>query len=483
MKKLKFFLLLDTLDEQEVAAFHKYLKRMYKGEESALKIFEYARKLYPKPWDAQKLDMEYAYRKIFRSALNAQERNRKKMLNSLSDLYLWLKDFLLTQKVCSDSLESQVLWLQILHQRRLKEEFARQATGLYTAVGTAPAKGTKIYFRDIAASYFQFKHLTAIRPSLNSSTLQECWDIMTLNTEIIKLKMACEMNTAKKVRPVELAPEARAVLLASGEKRLAKSKLLLRIYKAIDAFILTEREEYFSEVERALFEQADQLDPDELHGILSYLHNFAAAQIRAGKEYIYASKLHLLNQFGLQHSFFTLQGEMSTTQFTNIVNAACAVKDFDWAKLFVEDQLQLVSDKLRDKTRSLSLAIIYFEQANYHEVLTCLGSKDYQDIHYIIRSRLLILRSYFELHEDVEKTLDYCIAFEAQLLRYRKPKTGAVEAALEFVRVCKMILQEKTDKKSLLKRITENANLYLRNWLITQVTHYKGRSAAAKRRK
>ena len=142
-----------------------------------------------------------------------------------------------------------------------------------------------------------------------------------------------------------------------------------------------------------------------------------------------------------------------------------------------------MSDKLRDKTESLSLAIIYFEQANYQEVLKCLEAKDYQDIHYIIRSRLLILRSYFELQEDVEKNLDYCIAFEAQLLRFRKPKTGAVEATLEFVRVCKMILQEKADKTILLTRITENANLYLRNWLLKQVTHYKGRSAPPKRRK
>lgn len=483
MKKLKFFLLLDTLDEQEVAAFHKHLKRTYKGEDSALKIYEYARKLFPKPWDTQKLDMEYAYRKIFRTALTAQERNRKKMLNSLSDLYLWLKDFLLTQKVCSNSLESQVLWLQILHNRGLKDEFARQATDLYTEVGTTPEKDTKTYLRDLAAGYFQFQHHFSVRPSPPVSALQECLDVMNLNTEIIKLKMTCEMNTAKKVRPLELDPEAMAVFLAAREKRMVKSRLLLRIYKGIDALILTEQEEYFNEVEHLLFEQAENLDPGELHGILSYLHNFAAAQIRAGKEHIYAPKLHRLNQFGLQHSFFTLKGEMSPTQFTNIVNAACTVKAFDWAKSFVEDQLHLISDKLRDKTQSLSLAIIYFEQANYREVLTCLGAKDYQDIHYIIRSRLLILRSYFELQEDVEKTLDYCIAFEAQLLRYRKPKTGAVEATLEFVRVCKMILQEKTDKTSLLMRITENANLYLRNWLMTQVTHYKGRSAPPKRRK
>lgn len=483
MKKLKFFLLLDTLEEGEVIAFHKYLKRVHRGEDTAIKIFEYIRKLFPKPLDKQKLDMEYAYRKIFRERITEKERNRKKMLNSLSDLYLWLKDFLLTQKVCSNSLESQALWLQILHKRGLKEEFARQAAGFYTQVGTPPEKGTKMYMRDMAAGYFQFQHLFSVRPSPPISALQECLDVLNLNAEIIKLKMTCEMNTAKKVRPLELDPEAMAVFLVAREKRMAKSRLLLRIYKGIDALILTEQEDDFNAVEHLLFEQAENLDPDELHGILSYLHNFAAAQIRAGKEHIYAPKLHRLNQFGLKHSFFTLKGEMSPTQFTNIVNAACTVKDFDWAKLFVEDQLQLVSDKLRDKTRSLSLATIYFEQANYREVLKCLEAKDYQEIHYIIRSRLLILRSYFELQEDVEKNLDYCIAFEAQLLRFRKPKTGAVEATLEFVRVCKMILQEKADKTILLTRITENANLYLRNWLLKQVTHYKGRSAPPKRRK
>ncbi|MBK8427053.1 MAG: hypothetical protein IPL27_14255 [Lewinellaceae bacterium] len=253
MKKLKFFLLLDTLNEQEVSAFHKYLKRMYKGEESALKIFEYARKLFPKPWDKQKLDMEYAYRKIFRTALTAEERNRKKMLNSLSDLYLWLKDFLLTEKVCSNSLESQALWLQILHKRGLKEEFARQAAGFYTQVGTPPEKGTKMYMRDLVAGYFQFQHLFSVRPSPPIGALQECLDVLNLNAEIIKLKMTCEINTAKKVRPLKLDPEVMSVFLAAGEKKMAKSRLLLRIYKGIDALILTGREEHFNEVEHFAF--------------------------------------------------------------------------------------------------------------------------------------------------------------------------------------------------------------------------------------
>ena len=65
MKNSKFFTLLGTLTIEEVPAFHKYLRQLHGGEKVALKVFEYARKLYPRFEDQKKLDIEYAYRKLF----------------------------------------------------------------------------------------------------------------------------------------------------------------------------------------------------------------------------------------------------------------------------------------------------------------------------------------------------------------------------------------------------------------------------------
>ena len=94
----------------------------------------------------------------------------------------------------------------------------------------------------------------------------------------------------------------------------------------------------------------------------------------------------------------------------------------------------------------------------------------------------MILWIYKHLRED-DKIFGYCDAFEAQLGRHRKPKTQAVEAALAFVQIFRMLLQEKVEKQDLIDRIQKTPNLYYRAELLEQAASYKGRYATRKRRK
>ena len=149
MQNLKFFSLLHTLTQGEVSAFHKYLKQVHGGEEIAIKVFEYSKKLYPTLRNTKKLEMNYAYRKIFGAKIAEQEINRKKMLNTLYDLHSWLKDFLLLEKACSDSWESQVLWLGILRDRGLEDQLAKHTTRFYEETIAQPKKRSRDFIGSI----------------------------------------------------------------------------------------------------------------------------------------------------------------------------------------------------------------------------------------------------------------------------------------------------------------------------------------------
>ncbi|MFN0037816.1 MAG: hypothetical protein ACKVUS_22360 [Saprospiraceae bacterium] len=486
MQKLKFFTLLRTLTEKEVQAFHKQLKQLHGGEEIALRVFEYAKRLHPDFRDGKKLDMAYAYSKIFGADLAENENNRKKMLNALSDLHLWLKDFLLSEKVRLNSLESQVLWLGILQERGLGDDFSKLSARFYTEVSAYLKRDIKGFMRDMVAAYFYYQHLTWAMPLPDVGAIQQCMDTLELCTETIRLKMACEMASLKKVRPSEpTASKASPRSLEPPETHAAKSPPLLLLYREIHQLLMTEEEAHYTRLEAMLAEYADQIDPAELHGILRYMHNYAAMQIRIdkGKEAVFGKKVHQLNKFGLQHDFFTQKGAMSVTEFTNIVNAACSVKDFVWANSFVAEQSRFLPDDIRQDTMLLANAIILFEKKHFKQTLQLLRLTEFRDIHYAIRSRALILRSYVELREDADTILDYCSSFEALLRRNRKPQTGAVEATLEFIRVLKMLLLGKADKQALLERIEQTPNLYFRTWLRAQAEGYEAKYAARKQSK
>ena len=69
MQRLKFLSLLKKLTKQELEDFHRYLKRYHRREKIALRVFEYLIRFYPDFEHKEKLGLEYAYQKIFKTDL------------------------------------------------------------------------------------------------------------------------------------------------------------------------------------------------------------------------------------------------------------------------------------------------------------------------------------------------------------------------------------------------------------------------------
>ncbi len=480
MQTLKLFTLLRTLEKEEVSAFRKYLKQRHGGEAIAGQVFDYIRKFYPGFRDDKKLEMTYAYQQIFGSPMSAQADERKKMLNTLSDLHTYLKEFLLAEKIRDDTLESQALWLGILQERELQTEFSRQAARFYTATKAVPQKGSNSYLMEMVACYFQQQHLAVVRPKPDWNALQEClarWDTCA---ETIRLKMICQIANYSKVS-LSSAPDAPNPFQPLALPDTRPDDFLLWLYQNTYQLIVTEQEAYYNQLETTLAELADQLDPDELHGLIGYLHNYAATQIRKGKSAIFSLKAHQLNQLGLKHNFFIQKGILSDRQFANIVQMACTAKDFDWAASFIRDQSRFLADEVREDSIRLAQAIVHYEKNEYEQARQLIGATEFRDIHHVMRSKMMILWIYRHLEEDEDKILSYCDAFKTQLGRY--PQTEAVEAVLAFVQIFRILQMERVEQSVLIERIEKAPFLYNKPRLLEEAVRYKGRYVPRKRKK
>ena len=157
MEKSKFITLARTLTPDELPAFHKYLRQLHGGEKIALQVFEYVRKHTFGSKDEKKIQIEYAYPKIFKETLS--DTNRKKILDALSDLHLWLKDFLLAQKLDNGSVENQIIWLDILQERGLHDDYSRQLSRFYTKIKEEPKKDAKKYLVEMVAGFSQYQQI------------------------------------------------------------------------------------------------------------------------------------------------------------------------------------------------------------------------------------------------------------------------------------------------------------------------------------
>lgn len=479
MEKLKLFTLLKKLKTDEVSAFHKHLKQLRGKASIPIRVFDYARKLHPDFKDKKKMDIDYAYRKIFGKPDLDPDAGQTNLFNTLSDLYLLLREFLIAEKIRKDKRMSELLWLDFLQERGFKVPFAKQTGALYEKMTTQSRVLSESYMKNAGTALLQFKALAQNTKSPDIEAMQQCLDILKIYIETIQVKMECQLATVKKLRPASPEEEGDKVQKEPEhitQDAMQKHSLLLEVYKDIREMIEHDDEDLFNKIEKTFIEYIDRIEIDELQNMMGYLRNFIAGKLRKDRNSPWAAKLHQLNRFRLQYDPYARRGIMTITQFTNIVNTACAVGEIVWAESFVAEYGSQLPANIQDAAVKLSEATILFEKKKFEEVIDLLNSIQQADIKEIVdemRFRMLMLRCYFELKRKSDFITHYCIAFEAMLLRANKPKKEHVEAALEFVRICKMILKMNTNKEKLIELIKGKPMLYVGNWLIEQAEKYK----------
>ncbi len=473
MQKLKFLSLLKKLARQELDGFHRYLKQYHRREKIALRVFEYLIRFYPDFVAKEKIRLEYVYQKIFKTDFGNGDHAQKKMLNTAFDLHKWLKEFLIVSKVQQNQPLQQTIWLSILQERGMKEEFSRKAAAFYQQTRNAPFKTPADAFPNWMASYFHREHLSWDKPLTHAKVIQQCTETMTGCWEIMRLKMACEMTLVKRFTNQALTHQVRE---ATDFQQVGLS-ILKDIYEALWQLTDSGEEAHFVRLESLLKQHGEHVDLKELEGIIRYAYNFTADQSRHNEEAIHYERTHRLNKIGLAYGVFSLDGHLTSPAFCNMVTVACHVKDFEWASGFIRDYSHILLENKRQEATLLAQAILAFETGKFQEVLYLLEPVRFEDHLDILRSKSLLLRSYYELHADQDIILDTCAYLES-FLRRSSPKTEAIKALLTFILILKRLVVQKSSKKVIIDRIEKAPMLYCKNWLLEKTMQYKARYAA-----
>lgn len=468
MNDLKFLTLLRTLDDKELSAFNKYLKQAHGNEQIALSLFAYILKFYPGLRDEKKLDLDYAYRKVFKKELGEE---RKNALNTLSDLHTWLKHFMLSEKATKAPLESQALWLSILWERGLEAEFARLFARLQTETDALSKMSATDYMRDMIVNHFKCYYSTGDKLDRDGELIRQYEDALDMFYVVTKFKIACEKANRRNVLSLPLEPEVTLAHIDFSEIPAYEQQPLLLLYREVYQLVALHREDSYDRIEAMLPEYAEKVAPAELHRIVSYLYNYASSQTRKDRNEFW-EKMHWLNKFGVEHAVFVREGGMSVTQFNNIVSIACNMRDVDWASWFIKSQSHFLPEHLREEATILADATISFEKKEYDKILKALEGREFKELLDKIRSRAMILRTNYELGDKDDRLWDSCTVFEAFLRRHEREKIEAVVAALNFTGILKMLAWRTVDKDKIISDIESKQPLYFKPWLLEKANDY-----------
>jgi len=467
-QNLKLFSLIRTLSVEEQIAFQKHLKRVHREDTVALSVFAYYKHFFLKGGREEKMDPSYAYQKVFGAEVSDTEHARKKILNTLSDLYLCLKDFLLAHKMRSDTLEAQLLWLDVLQERGLNNESHKLATRIYENTCKKVLLDSTACHQQISAGHSYKSLVINGKSTPDFQALAECTHRIKQSTDILSLKMACEILTYQKTHPHEV------------ESAQGPVQPLFILYQRIFALLSTNQEKEFHQAVSLLKEYANYISLDETLNILRFLHNYVAQKIRSGQDREWVKELHELNKISLQKDMITPKSNMSLTYFCNIVNTACAAQEIEWAHTFIADYKHFLPESERAESILLAQAIIEFEQKNFKKALQITENLQFKHFQHVARSKAIKLKSLYELDPSDDKIWDHCLSFEVYLLRHRTPKTEFIEATLSFIRLFKLFMSKKLSKDQLLNKIETTPTLYFKSWLLEKARHYKARHTKQK---
>ena len=160
--------------------------------------------------------------------------------------------------------------------------------------------------------------------------------------------------------------------------------------------------------------------------------------------------------------------------------------------VFIDDYRDELQPEARNNAYTFNLAAYYYETEQYTEVLSLLGDVTYSDLRYVLGSKALLLRTYFDLGEN--ESLNHLVdSFRMYLLRNKLMADVRRAGYYNLFQMTKKLAnlrerltywgQEKWSKQfeKLAAQIYNGDRIFNKSWLLSRVDRLAKMSSGEKK--
>ena len=175
---------------------------------------------------------------------------------------------------------------------------------------------------------------------------------------------------------------------------------------------------WFQELKQLLKEASHHFSLNEQDNLYIFLKNYCIGyQINQGNSQ-YFQELFELSRTLLDKGITQRNGVITPQAYKNLITVGLHVQAFDWTEQFIRDFTDLLPPEERYNALNYNLAKVFFAQGDYNRVIEQLREVAYANHTYALGSKLMLLKTYYELGED--RALDSLIdSFRIYLRRNR----------------------------------------------------------------
>ena len=462
MHDLRFIKLLKTLSRDEMLRFGKYLRSPFYNYKAYLFDFYEALKRYYPEFEPKKLKVEKIWPKVFPD----KAFNQNKFWRLCSDMNLMLEQYLIALEVeYSDAIQRKTL-IDSLGRRQAMDLFDSEVKAARTALAKQPERDASWFKENMALNEKWYFHPQSNKFNKKDTSLHELLDSLDAYFILQKLKFGvAELNVQrifKKEHPIRFL----SLLDQELDIPFLESNVLFQLYKHSLALLQRESDMDLERVEELLFANLSILDMEDAKALFINGLNYALRKLNQGK----AEYGHIVLKWymkGIKEKIILDNGFLSEAAFQNIVQTSCRLKQFDFAKNFIEEYHTSLRKENQEMSADYARSIYYFNTGDYDKAIFLLLTNDWTKL-YLLPGKNLLIRAIFEkyLHDDSAYylLLNHLKNFEIFALTTKLYPKNRLEPHLNLVRLLKRLAGRIEKRKT-----TEE----IQDWLAQQLEKKK----------
>lgn len=469
MSGKKIISLLQTFSRQEEQLFEKWLQSTYFNENTQLLVLY--RALYPVTNGTEKLDKQEIWKAVYADAPFEDIVLRRAFSSLLQQAYV----FLATRQYQQQSARQKIDLLPLLSTPSLRTHYSGVLRNVEQQLAQVDGGQTNLHY-----NRYQLARATYKKKELSGNLKESCRHLEFTDLHfdryyfVQKLKHYCDAlgygNFISEEVDIKLLPGTMSYLV---QQNFFDDLLVRAYYLVADMLNHPERELAFSELKRLLFDKCSQFPKTELKPLFIHLNNYCIhKKINIG-ETVFFNELFEIYQFALDKEIFhDKNGRLPQQDYKNIITVGLHVKAFDWVENFIKKQTQDLPQDQQENALTYNLAKVYFSREEYEKVISQLQEVEYDDIVYALGSKLLLLKTYYELDEYL--ALDSLIdSFRIYLRRNKTISTQVKRQYLNILRFVKKMSTIDPYDDEALKRLFDQAQeckaLADKSWILNKI--------------
>ena len=408
------------------------------------------------------LDTDYISKKLYKG------KSRKTVLNLYSQATTLVKDYLIQDELSRDDYFRQIFLLKAYNRRLLYSKADKLHQQTSTRLKNEKLGFWPALYQQLLDHHYHFSNDRKAPKSKPQLILQSAIDHIELYHN-----------------------QARALYKFETTNNLSNNKTYYATisdnYK-FDGYPSTEISHLFNQLSILRKKKSDTV-ASELYGYFHSNHTNLSDLIRVIMYIMlrmhFARKANLgdlsvvpkvfaLHKLMADNNYFINEAKLSSTSFMNIVELSAFLSEGDWAKKFIENNINHISFQKRHHVQTLSMAFMAYAVKNYEGVLNLLSTCYPKDIILKLMMNRLLLITHIEMNPGNFYFLKQRIE-NFRLFIYRNKKNVSIKtlkASNNLAKILKMIV-EKKDIDVIEKALKSTEYLNYRYYLTKKIEKQK----------